>query len=70
MRGRPASTQTTDCAVVFGRASLGTPAGWPLEVTSTWTARGTTSDGAEPALAPRTPATVNVAVAEVQALVQ
>ena len=71
VRGRPLSSQSTDCAVVFGRASLGAPDGWPLTVTSTWGAVGTTSDGDTEELLPRTASsTVNVPVAEVQALVR
>jgi hypothetical protein len=69
VRGRPASSQSTDCAVTFRRASVGAPAGWPLTVTANWGARGTTSDGADEALLgrPRT-STVNIVVAEVQAV--
>lgn len=69
VRGRSASSQSTDCSVVFTRASVGAPNGWPLNVTANWGARGTTSDGADEVLLdrPRT-TTVNIEVAEVQAV--
>jgi hypothetical protein len=69
VRGRSLGSQSTDCTVVFGRASVGAPDGWPLRVTSTWAARGTTSDGVDEPLLPRAAgSTVDVAVAEVQSV--
>jgi hypothetical protein len=69
VRGRPLSSQSTDCTAVFRRASVGAPDGWPLSVTARWEARGTTSDGADEPLLDRNPtSTVNVVVAEVQAV--
>jgi hypothetical protein len=69
VRGRPPGSQSTDCSVVFNRASVGAPDGWPLSVTSTWGAVGTTSDGTVEQLQPVNPTTtVNIVVAEVQAV--
>src|SRR5262249_16635716 len=68
---RPAASQTTDCAIVFGRSSAISPAGWPLRATSSGAARGTTSDGFAEDLVPvAASSTVNVEVAEAQAIVR
>jgi hypothetical protein len=69
-RSRPASAQSTDCAIVFGRSTAIAPAGWPLQVSSTWEATGSTSDGEVEVLVPVVAsATENVDVAEFQAQV-
>jgi hypothetical protein len=69
-RSKPASAQSTDCAIVFGRSTAIAPAGWPLQVTSSWAARGTTSDGDAEDLVPvAASATVQLDVAELQATV-
>ena len=69
-RSKPVSAQSTDCAIVFGRSTAIAPAGWPLQVTSSWAARGTTSDGDAEDLVPvAASATVQLDVAELQATV-
>jgi hypothetical protein len=69
-RSRPASAQSTDCAIVFGRSTAISPAGWPLQVSSTWEATGSTSDGEVEVLVPVVAsATENLQVAEMQAQV-
>jgi len=70
--GVAAGSQSTNCSITFGRSSAISPGGWPLSVVSTWTAVATTSDGPGPALAPvdSPTETVDIPVAEVQALVE
>lgn len=66
----PGTPETGACTLVFGRASVGHPSGWPVTVTSTWHLAWTGSDGSGADLGLQGHTwTTNVPVGEVQTIV-